>query len=169
MFALNTGLRSGEIFNLKWEEVDLEQNCLCLKVRKTGRALELPLNAKAEAVIQAWSGIGRCPYVFFNPATGDHFKDLKLGLKNACSRAGLKKVTWHTFRHTFASRLLREGVDLVTVKELLGHSTVAVTMRYVHTNREAKGKAVVLLDKRDSSDKVVTIPRARRKTRAERQ
>jgi integrase len=54
-------------------------------------------------------------------------------------------VTWHTLRHTFASRLLDRGVDIVTVKELLGHSTVLVTMRYLHPNLEAKVQAVANL------------------------
>jgi site-specific recombinase XerD len=54
-------------------------------------------------------------------------------------------VTWHTLRHTFASRLLDRGVDIVTVKDLLGHSTVLVTMRYLHPNLEATVQAVANL------------------------
>jgi site-specific recombinase XerD len=76
--------------------------------------------------------------VFFNQMTGDRFRDLKAGFKLACKQAGLEGVTWHTLRHTFASRLLAKGADIVTVKELLGHSTIVVTMRYAHTNVEAK-------------------------------
>ena len=53
-----------------------------------------------------------------------------------------KRVGWHTFRHTFASRLLERGVDIMTVKELLGHSTVTVTMRYTHSNLDSKVAAV---------------------------
>ena len=54
-------------------------------------------------------------------------------------------MTWHTLRHTFASRLLDRGVDIVTVKDLLGHSTVLVTMRYLHPNLEATVQAVAKL------------------------
>jgi len=72
------------------------------------------------------------------------WKDLWLGLKKACRKAGLDDVTWPTFRHSFASRLTQAGADLVTVKELLGHSTVSVTMRYAHTNRDIKTRAVRL-------------------------
>ncbi|HLK47700.1 MAG TPA: tyrosine-type recombinase/integrase, partial [Bryobacteraceae bacterium] len=79
----------------------------------------------------------------------------------ACRKAGLEGVTWHTFRHTFASRLTRAGVDLVTVKELLGHSAVSVTMRYAHTNNDAKARAVARLG---GSDKVVTLPKNAAKT-----
>lgn len=65
------------------------------------------------------------------------------------SRAGLTGITWHTLRHTFASRLTRSGVDLVPVKELLGHSTINTTMRYAHSNHETKARAVAQLPKRD--------------------
>ena len=115
----------------------------------------MPLNDKAPAVVQGWHGLRKCEYVFYNPETGGQWKDLWLGLKKACRNAGIEGVTWHTFRHTFASRLTRAGVDLVTVKELLGHSSVSVTMRYAHTNREAKLQAVRMLHR--SSDKVVTM------------
>jgi integrase len=147
VFAVNTGLRSGEIFNLSWEEVDLEHNVVRLLVRKNRRLLEVPMNERAAAVVHAWAAMKKCRYVFYNPETGDRWKDLWLGLKKACRKAGLQDVTWHTFRHTFASRLTGGGADLVTVKELLGHSEISVTMRYAHTNREAKARAVRLLAK----------------------
>jgi site-specific recombinase XerD len=65
------------------------------------------------------------------------------------------------FRHTFASRLTSDGVDIVTVKELLGHSNVSTTMRYAHSNDDAKRRAVNRLSK---GDKTVTIvPRTQKK------
>jgi site-specific recombinase XerD len=81
---------------------------------------------------------------------------LATGLKKACRQAGLHDVTWHAFRHTFTSRLNGNGADLVTVKELLGHADIKTTMRYAHTNREPKTKAVRRLG--GGSDKVVTLP-----------
>ena len=156
VFAINTGLRLGEILNLKWEEVDLERNVIRMLVQKNRRMLEVPLNERAATVVRAWRGIQKCDYVFYNAETGDQFKDLYPGLKKACRTAGLEGITWHTFRHTFATRLTGAGVDLVTVKELLGHSSVAVTTRYAHTNHASKAHAVSLLSK--GSDKVVTLP-----------
>src|ERR1019366_9046116 len=64
------------------------------------------------------------------------------------------KTTWHMFRHTFASRLTRDGVDIVTVKGLLGHANISTTMRYAHSNDDAKRRAVNRL----RSDKIVTMP-----------
>jgi integrase len=155
-FAIHTGLRLGDMLNLKWEEVDIGQDGIRFLVQKTQRILELPLNNEVARVIRAWHGMRKTPFVFYNPETGDQFKDLWLGLKKACRKAGLKGVTWHTFRHTFASRLTHEGADLVTVKELLGHANITTTMRYAHTNRGAKMQAVRLLEVR--SDKTVTVP-----------
>lgn len=113
-------------------------------------------------MLKGWYGLRKCEYVFYNPETGGPWKDLWLGLKKACRKAGIDNVTWHTFRHTFASRLTRAGADLVTVKELLGHSAVSVTMRYAHTNRDAKVQAVKLLNQ--DSDKVVTLGAGKKKT-----
>jgi len=154
-FAINTGLRLGEILNLKWEEVDLEARLIRMIVRKNRRMLEVPLNDNALAVVNGWYGLRKCEYVFYNPETGDQWKDLWLGLKKGCRKAGMEGVTWHTLRHTFASRLNSNGADLVTVKELLGHADIKTTMRYAHTSREAKTSAVRKLAGR--SDKLVTV------------
>jgi site-specific recombinase XerD len=76
-------------------------------------------------------------------------------------RAGLGKVTWQMFRHPFASRLTRTGVDIVTVKDLLGHSNISTTLRYAHSNDDAKRRAVERLG---TSDKGVTVvPRMAKK------
>jgi integrase len=156
VFAINTGLRLGEILNLTWKEVDLENGVLTLLIRKNRRMLDVPLNEKAFKVVNGWYGVRKCQYVFYNPETGGQWKDLWLGLKKACRKSELDDITWHTFRHTFASRLIAGGADLVTVKKLLGHSDIKITMRYAHTNHEAKVAAVRLLDA-NRSDKIVTL------------
>lgn len=117
----------------------------------------MPTNEVTERVLQFWQLGRRNEYVFYNLETGKPFRDLKAGLQLACRRAGISGVTWHTLRHTFASRLVSRGVDIVTVKELLGHSTVTVTMRYAHTNFDSKQEAVQKLAPR--CDNLVTMPR----------
>jgi len=154
LFAINTGLRTNEIFNLQWEEVDSEGRRLKMIVKKNQKALSLPLNDTAWGIVEAKYATRHGAYVFYNSTTGDRFKDVKGALAAALKRAGIAKVTWHTFRHTFASRLTRSGVDIVTVKELLGHSSIGVTMRYAHSNDDAKRRAVGRLG---TSDKVVTV------------
>jgi integrase len=161
LFALNIGLRTNEIFNLKWEDVDIEQRRLKMIVKKNQRALSIPLNDAAFGVVESRLAIQHGPYVFYSPMTGDRFLDVKGALAAAVKRAGLGKVTWHMFRHTFASRLTRSGVDLVTVKDLLGHANISTTLRYAHSNDEAKRRAV---EKLSTSDKIVTVvPRRAKK------
>jgi hypothetical protein len=85
-------------------------------------------------------------FVFYNHETGRPFVDLKAGFALACRKAGIQGVTWHTLRHTFACRLLERGADTVTVQQLLGHSTVTVSMRSTHTNLDSKRNAVAKLE-----------------------
>jgi integrase len=161
VFAINTGLRTSDIFNLQWTEVDIEQKRLKKIVKKSSRPLSLPLNDAAFNVIERREGSQDGPYVFSNPMTGEKLKDVKGALAAAVKRAGLKKVTWHQFRHTFASRLTRDGVDIVTVKELLGHSNISTTMRYAHSNDDAKRRAVERLN--GTGNKVVAIVSRKKK------
>jgi integrase len=160
LFAINTGLRTSDIFNLQWMEVDIEQKRLKKIVKKSDKPLSLPLNETAFGIIEARFTIRRGSYVFYNPMNGLRFKDVKGALLAAVKRAGLPKITWHMFRHTFASRLTRDGVDIVTVKELLGHANISTTMRYAHSNDDAKRRAVSRLPKADrkaDSDKKVAV------------
>jgi len=155
-FALNTGLRTGEIFRLRWSNVDLEKGILTVFATKTQKIREVPINTETRKVLEAWWLAKKNEFVFYNPETGAPFMDLKNGFTRACRRAGISGVTWHTLRHTFASRLVNRGVDIVTVKELLGHSSLSVTMRYAHTNFDSKRAAVEKLD--GFGDNLVTVP-----------
>jgi len=145
-FALNTGLRIGEIFSLQWSSVDWEKSILNVFAPKTQKTRVVPLNAEARKVLEYWALGKRNEFVFYNPETGKPFVDLKAGFALACRKAEISGVTWLTLRHTFASRLVNRGVDIVTVQELLGHSTVTVTMRYTHTNLDSKRAAVGKLE-----------------------
>jgi integrase len=155
-FALNTGLRiASEIFSLRWSNVDLKKGILTVFSPKTEKLREVPINAETRKVLEAWWLGKKNEYVFYNPETGKPFIDLKGGFKVACAKAKIEGVTWHTLRHSFASRLVNSGVDIVTVKELLGHSSISVTMRYAHTNFDSKRAAVEKLD--GFGDNLVTV------------
>ena len=156
-FALNTGMRIGEIFNLRWDQVDLSEGIISVYASKTGKIRKVPTNDVTERILQYWKLGRRNEYVFYNLDTGNPLRDLKAGFQLACKKAEISGVTWHTLRHTFASRLVNRGVDIVTVKELLGHSTVTVTMRYAHTNMASKRDAVRNLA--PNCNNLVTIPR----------
>jgi integrase len=163
-FALNTGLRVGEIFSLRWSHVDLKGGILAVFASKTQTIREIPINSEARKVLEAWKLNEKNESVFYNPQTGKPFVDLKTGFALACEKAGISDVTWHTLRHTFASRLVNSGVDIVTVKELLGHSSISVTMRYAHTNIESKRAAVEKLN--GFGDNLVTVSSKLHQSRA---
>lgn len=154
-FGLNTGLRVGEIFSLQWSHVDFDNGILNVFAPKTGKTRPVPINSESRRVLEAWALGRKNDFVFYNHDTGKPFVDLKAGFALACRKAAISGVSWHTLRHTFASRLVERGVDIVTVQQLLGHSTVTVTMRYTHTNLDSKRSAVAKLA--DHCNKSVTI------------
>jgi len=99
------------------------------------------------------------PYVFWYGKDGRRYKDIKRSFHSALRRAGIKDFHFHDLRHTFASHLIMEGADITAVKELLGHKTLSMTMRYAHLAPNHKVKAVALLDK--LHDKNMTIQEKR--------
>ena len=102
-------------------------------------------------MLSYWALRKKNQFVFYNHETGKPFVDLKAGFALACRNAGIEGVT---LRHTFASRLVASGVDIVTVQQLLGRSSITVTMRYTHTNLDAKRNATQRLE--GFSDNLVT-------------
>jgi integrase len=145
--ALYTGMRKSEILQLKWDNVDLKHGFILLELTKNGERREIPINAR---VREALTGITRrldVPYVFYDPITGKPYEDIKRSFTSACRRAGINDFRFHDLRHTFASQLVMAGVDLTTVKELLGHKTLTMTLRYAHLAPSHKVKAVDLLDR----------------------
>ncbi|HEX3747701.1 MAG TPA: site-specific integrase [Bryobacteraceae bacterium] len=157
VFAVNTGLRRSDVFNLKWEDVDIEKKHLTIVVRKNRKPQTVFLNPIALEVVARQRQDG--PRVFTNPMTGEPIKCVRGGLDAAVKRAGLKKITFHMFRHTVATRLLENGADIVTVKEIMGHANINTTLRYAHTSAERQRRMIEKLSER-SEGKVRAMPKA---------
>jgi len=140
-FALFTGMRRGEVLGLTWEHVDRARGVVLLDITKSGRRREVPLNSRADAVLAR---------------RGSHARGLVFGSKNwyayrhafegASVRAKLVDFRFHDLRHTFASWTVQRGATLQEVKDLLGHSTLAMVMRYAHLSPEHLRSAVARLD-----------------------
>lgn len=77
---------------------------------------------------------------------GNPLKKIRNSFLLTCKRANIKNLRFHDLRHTFATRLVLSGIDLVTVSKLLGHSSIHMTMRYSHPTPEALKKAVEALN-----------------------
>ena len=120
---------------------------------KNGERREIPINATLrETLEELYRGTKErprridVPWVFYDPSTGKPYKSVKRSFASACRRAKIKDFHFHDLRHTFASHLVMAGVDLTTVKELLGHKTLTMTLRYAHLAPSHKVKAVDILD-----------------------
>lgn len=147
--ALNTGMRKSEILNLEWTQVDLEARRIRVEKTKSGKIRFIPVNDVLFNVLNKLKNrSGKSSFVFFNPETGKPFLDMKTAFKGACKRAGISNLRFHDLRHTFASRLVEKGVDIETLKELLGHHSITITQRYIHSSDERKRAAVELLSRK---------------------
>jgi len=144
--ALNTGMRRGEILSLTWDRIDLTHGFILLDVTKNGERREIPINATVRAQLEelAMRNVDGHRHVFHDK-TGKPYLDVKRSFLKACSDAGITDFHFHDLRHTFASHLVMAGVDLTTVKELLGHKDITMTLRYAHLAPEHKAKAVEIL------------------------
>jgi integrase len=147
VLALNTGCRRGEILGLTWDRVDLKHGFILLDDTKSGKRREIPINATVRVTLQ---GIVRridVPFVFVNPDTGGRYYDVKKSFATACRKAGIRDFHFHDLRHTFASQLVMNGVDITTVSKLLGHATLTMTLRYAHLAQDHLKSAVDVLSR----------------------
>lgn len=138
LLALNSGLRRGELVTLEWGDVNLRRKSLYVRAAaaKSGKSRHVPLNKESVAVLKQWrrqqSGNGRV----FN------VRDVKTAWRALIREAAIEGFTFHDLRHSFASNLVMAGVDLNTVRELLGHADLKMTLRYSHLANEHKAAAV---------------------------
>lgn len=149
ILALNTGLRRGELFQLRWENVSTQRAELTVKAStaKTNKSRHITLNATAVAVLEELARVRHISgFVFVNADTGKPFTTLKKSWAALMERAQLEDFTFHDMRHDFASRLVQAGVNLYEVRDLLGHSSITLTERYAHLAPHQKRAAVALLD-----------------------
>ena len=146
LLALNTGLRRGELFQLRWEDVQLKPRLLTVRGAgaKSGQTRHIPLNSEALRLLKQWKpgDAASRTFVFANVRSTEPLGDVKKAWKALMRKAEVSAFRFHDLRHTFASKLVMAGVDLNTVRELLGHSDVAMTLRYAHLAPEHKAAAV---------------------------
>jgi integrase len=141
--ALYTGMRQGELLSLNWGSVDRSRGVVLLEVTKSGRRREVPLNGPADAVLARRAGDGKAEELVFGTTSWDAFRK---HWEAALEAAKLEDFHFHDLRHTFASWAVQRGATLPEVKDLLGHATLAMVMRYAHLAPEHLCAAVSRLD-----------------------
>jgi integrase len=145
VLALHTGMRKSELLNLEWKNVDFNKKMILVEHTKSGKARRIPMNEVAEAELLVLKSRNGTERVF-------PFTSIRSAWEGARRGAGLQGLRFHDLRHTFGSRLAERGVDLVRIRKLMGHSTLLVTQRYLHSSDVGLRNAVAQLDTQQNSE-----------------
>ncbi len=147
LLALNTGMRRGELLNLQWRDVDIDGKWLTIQgaTAKSGQTRRIPLNVEALATISGWkqqAGRVRDDGHVFRGAAGAKLTRIDTAWRKLVKRANLQNFRFHDLRHHFASRLVQSGIDLNTVRDLMGHADLEMVLRYAHLSPDRLTMAV---------------------------
>ncbi len=154
--ALRTGMRQGELKGLQWSSIDWENRSIVVRhsqddrmkmlvAPKSNRVRHIPIDADVyEMLFNRKRGTGRV-FVDADEEPFDYHR-MERRLTKACKDAGLRKIGWHTLRHTFTSQLLVRGVPITAAQQLLGHANITTTMRYAHLAPSTLREAIDLLN-----------------------
>ena len=150
LLSINTGMRRGELFDLKWSHVNFDRRIVTVSAQtaKSRKTRHIPLNGEAFETLKAWRSqcdLGNSRV--FESEDGARFDNVNSSWKKLLEDAKIADFRWHDMRHHFASRLAMGAVDLNTIRELLGHSDYGMTLRYAHLAPEHRREAVEVLDK----------------------
>lgn len=145
-FALHTGLRMGELVSLSWRQIDWVRQTVTVESgrAKSRRHRTIPLTPLALGILQELHEMTSDARVF-------GYRDFSSGFKLATRRAELQGVTFHTLRHSWATRLVEAGVNVRTVQRWLGHASLKQTERYTHPSLAHEREAILTLMSRQKS------------------
>ncbi len=137
----------GEILGLEWSHVNLEKEFLTVisDNSKSGKGRHISLNRVAKSALVNWLNDTNNQGYVFKGIGEQPIKDIKKAWSNLLKVAEITNFRFHDLRHHFASKLVMAGVDLNTVRELMGHSDLKMTLRYAHLAPEHKAAAVNLI------------------------
>ncbi len=157
ILAINTGMRQDEILSLQWSQIDLFRRVVCLLITKNKEKRTIPLNQTVIDLLKSKNRVRHISGYLFPSQAGTKLdaSNLLKYFYDAREKSGLEDVRFHDLRHTFATRLAQAGVDLYVIKELLGHKTITMTLRYAHHNPESLRSGVEVLDR--IGDILVTV------------
>ncbi len=140
--ALHTGMRLGEILNLRWQDLDFSSGFILVRDSKNGQARQVPMDSMISTVLRSWPRLSDQDIVFTSVMTGGRIVDIRAGFLNSCKRAGITGLHFHDLRHTFASQFVMAGGDIYILKEILGHKSITNSQRYAHLSPTYKIKAI---------------------------
>jgi site-specific recombinase XerD len=168
--ALATGMRRSEMYRATWPNIDFEHHVLIVPRSKHGETRYVTLNSAAQSVLEFVRTKAKDKqHVFLSMRNNEPLTGNRHWFEDAVKKAGVQDFTWHCLRHTFGSRLAARGVDLRKIQELMGHKTIAMTVRYTHLSQPDLLAAVEQLvpgpsatrsateEKRESEKATVTV------------
>lgn len=142
-FAVDTGGRRSELLELDWSNVDLGRGRITFVKTKNGENRSIRLTARAKAILEELGPKETGPVFTYG---GKAIRDVKTAFDYARAKAGLDDVRFHDLRHTFASRLVQQGVSLYEVMHLTGHKSVSMVQRYAHLAPDFQESAIAALE-----------------------
>jgi integrase len=147
LVSLNTGMRRGELFDLKWSAVNFDTKTITIAgdTTKTSDTRYIPMNKEVMSALEDWKKQAGTSRYIFPSQGGGRLEDVKSAWLKLLERAKIDGFRWHDMRHDFASRLVMAGVPLNTVRDLLGHADIKMTLRYAHLAPGTKAAAVELI------------------------
>ena len=163
--SLFTGMRMGEIFNLKWNDVDLKHNSISIKDDKSGGSRSAHITPLLSKLFQRMKkNTPTAKELIFKDRNGKKIREISNVFEKVTEKLGFNKdvtdqrdkVVAHTLRHTFASWLAMQGEPIITIKNLMGHSSLEMTLRYAHLSPSHERDAVIKLA-RGKRNKVVNL------------
>ena len=163
--SLFTGMRMGEIFNLKWNDVDLKHNSISIKDDKSGGSRSAHITPLLSKLFQRMKkNTPTAKELIFKDRNGKKIREISNVFEKVTEKLGFNKdvtdqrdkVVAHTLRHTFASWLAIQGEPIITIKNLMGHSSLEMTLRYAHLSPSHERDAVIKLAK-GKRNKVVNL------------
>lgn len=151
LLSLSTGIRRNSLLSLQWRDINFNDETIMVRAAtsKSGKQYYVPMNEQVIEILSKWrkqlKNPGPNTLVFPSPQTGKKMDNCNTAWAALLKRADIQDFRWHDMRHDFASQLVMMGVDLNTVRELLGHADMKMTLRYAHLAPAVKKSAVELL------------------------
>ncbi len=156
LLSLSTGIRRNSSLSLEWRDINFNDETIMVRgaTSKSGKQYYVPMNEQVIAILTQWRGQMKNPaqnsLVFPSPQTGKKMDNCNTAWRAVLKKADIQNFRWHDMRHDFASQLVMMGVDLNTVRELLGHADMKMTLRYAHLAPAVKKTAVELLKRKNT-------------------
>jgi len=143
LLALSTGARQQEIWGLKWQDIDFKRGLLIFILTKSGEPRSVPMTQDCQAHLQQrFAEKASDKFVFPSPVKDNKPNDFNRTWRTTLKNTGITDFKWHDLRHSAASYLVMAGVPIREVSEILGHSSITMSVRYTHLSSEALRPAI---------------------------